>query len=78
MISILIFSLAPAVSAESPSPLEAFLTFPTRNQLVSWEDEEGSKLAWVDTTAGIANVFGVRCVEECSRFGSLSVRICQS
>jgi hypothetical protein len=53
---------AESTGAESPKsspPLESFLTFPTRNQLVSWEDQDCSRLAWVVNTAGVSNVFGV-------------------
>ena len=43
--------------------LEAFLRFTTRNQLVSWDaggstSPDASRLAWVEVTGGVANVFG--------------------
>ena len=63
--ALLCAALAVVANGASKPSLEAFLTFPNREQLVS---SSGSLVAWVSIVAGVPNIYGASTLQPSNAF----------
>ena len=45
------------IGKDATSGLPGFMSFTSREQIVVWETDTVKRLAWVETTQGVSNIF---------------------